>query len=298
MGENLPMKTLCLKISNLFKKIKENNIKSRTSIMEDGNTIVKPFSFGLLYAGIVIFITVFFWNMIVGEFFDRFGYNTFINRMPNFFTILEKMFVDINWSYIDRVYDPLIATIQISLIGTIVGAILAVPFAFLASQNIMGKSRIPVLTKFMLSIIRTFPTLVYALILSFIFGYGTFIGVLATIIFTFGIISKMMYEIIETVDLSSFVAIEATGASKIMAFRTAVVPQIIGRFYSVTLYNFEINLRASAILGLVGAGGIGSILNDQMSLRNYGNTSVILLVLLAVVIAVENLSRYLRGRLS
>jgi phosphonate transport system permease protein len=298
MGENLPMKTLCLKISNLFKKIKENNIKSRTSVMEDGNTIVRPFSFGLLYAGIVIFITVFFWNMIVGEFFDRFGYNTFINRMPNFLTILEAMFIDINWSYIDKVYDPLIATIQISLVGTIVGAILAVPFAFLASQNIMGKSRIPVLTKFMLSIIRTFPTLVYALILSFIFGYGTFIGVLATIIFTFGIISKMMYEIIETVDLSSFVAIEATGASKIMAFRTAVVPQIIGRFYSVTLYNFEINLRASAILGLVGAGGIGSILNDQMSLRNYGNTSIILLVLLAVVIAVENLSRYLRGRLS
>jgi phosphonate transport system permease protein len=298
MGENLPMKTLCLKISNLFKTIKEKNIKSRTSIMDDGSTVVRPFSFGLLYAAILIFITAFFWDMIIGEFFRRFGYNTFINRLPNFLTILEKMFIDINWSYIDKVYDPLIATIQISIVGTIVGAILAIPFSFLASQNIMGKSRIPILTKFMLSIIRTFPTLVYALILSFIFGYGTFIGVLATVIFTFGIISKMMYEIIETVDLSSFVAIEATGASKIMAFRTAVVPQIIGRFYSVTLYNFEINLRASAILGLVGAGGIGSILNDQMSLRNYGNTSVILLVLLAVVIAVENLSRYLRGRLS
>jgi phosphonate transport system permease protein len=292
------MKTLCLKISNFFRWLKDRNIKHRTDVLKDGAQMKRPFSYNLLYAVILITITVYFWNMIVTAFFERFTFNFFMTRLPNFTSILSSMVSEVNWSYLERVIDPLIVTIQISIIGTIIGAILALPFAFLASQNIMGNSKLPIAIKFFLSIIRTFPTLVYALVLSFIFGFGTFIGVLSTIIFTLGIISKMMYEIIETIDMNSFVAIEATGASKLMAFRTAIIPQVIGRFYSVTLYNFEINIRASAILGFVGAGGIGLILNDQMSLRNYGNVSVIVIALLAVVIGVENLSIYLRRRLS
>ena len=292
------MKILCSKISNLLQSLKTKSLQKRILTLSDGTVITKPKSYTLLYSIIILIIFLYFWNLIVSAFFQRFGFQFFISRIPNFFTILNLMISDINFSYFERVIDPLLVTIQISLLGTFIGTLLALPIAFLASQNLMKNSKIPIVIKFVLSIIRTFPTLVYALIFSFIFGFGTFIGLLATIIFTFGIITKMMYEVIETIDLGPFVAIESTGADKFTAFRTSIIPQVSGRFYSIILYNFEINLRASAILGFVGAGGIGLILNDQMSLKEYGNVSMIVLSLLFVVIIVENISRYVRCKLT
>jgi len=292
------MKTLCSKISNLFKDLIKRNQRYRTSELSDGTNITRPFSYAIVIFSLVLIVFIYFWNMIITDFFNRFGFSFFVSRVPNFFTIIQKMVVQVNWSYFSNVVSPLVDTIQISIIGTLVGSLLALPVAILASQNIMGKSYIPGITKFFLSIIRTFPTLVYALIFSFIFGYGTFIGVLATVIFTFSIVTKMLYEIIEAIDMGAFIAIEATGATKLQAFRAAVMPQIIGRYYSIILYNFEINLRASAILGFVNAGGIGIIMNDQMALQKYGNVAVIVLALLIVVIIVQNLSQYLRRRLS
>jgi len=293
------MKILCSKISSQIHKLLKKDEIRRTTTLQDGATIIKPFSFTIFQIIIVISIFVLFWNMIVNEFFQRFGFYFFINNIPNFFTIIQRMITQFNGDYLAQVIQPMKDTIQISILGTLIGAMLSIPFAILASQNIMGsKSKIPVVTKTFLSVIRTFPTLVYALIFSYIFGYGTFIGVLATILFTFGIITKMLYEIIEAIDMGAFIAIEAAGATKLQAFRAAVVPQVIGRFYSVTLYNFEINLRASAILGFVNAGGIGKIMNDQMELQKYGNVSVIVLALLLVVIIVENISQVLRRRLT
>lgn len=292
------MKTLCSKINNFISSLKKRNLEYRTTVLEDGSIVIRPFSYSTISALITLFIFLFFWNMIVSSFFHRFGAARFFGNFDNFLTIIRDMVVNVNWSYFTNVLGPMADTIRISVIGTVFGSIIAIPFAVLASQNIMGKSKIPTVIKFFLSIIRTFPTLVYALTFSYIFGYGPFVGVLATIIFTFGIITKMMYEIIETTDMGSFVAIEAAGATKIQAFRAAIVPQVIGRFYSVVLYNFEINLRASAILGFVNAGGIGMIMNDQMALRRYGNVAVMVLSLLAVVIIVQNISQYLRGKLS
>jgi phosphonate transport system permease protein len=243
-------------------------------------------------------VFAFFWNWIVVSFFNRFGISRFFGNLSNFFTIIKKMILEVNWSFVDDIAGPMADTIRIAVIGTVVGSLIAIPVAILASQNIMGKSKVPTIIKFFLSIIRTFPTLVYALILTYIFGYGPFVGVLATIIFTFGIITKMMYEIIETTDMGAFIAIEAAGATKLQAFSAAVVPQIKGRFYSIVLYNFEINLRASAILGFVNAGGIGRIMNDQMALQKYGDVAVMVLALLFVIIIVQNISQYLRRRLS
>jgi phosphonate transport system permease protein len=189
-------------------------------------------------------------------------------------------------------------TLQIAIMGTLIGALISIPIAFLAAQNIMKNKFITNLVKSLMSLVRTLPTLVYALILAFIFGYGTFVGVLATILFTFGIMTKMLYEFIETIDLGAFVAIEATGANKIKSFVSAIVPQIMGFFLSVSLYNFEINVRSSTILGFVGAGGIGILLNDSMGLREYGKVSLMLVVLLTVVIIIESISRNIRRRLS
>ncbi len=298
------MKTLCSKISNYFKTLAKRNELKRTTVLSDGSKIVKPFSYSVFAIILTIGVFAFFWNMIVSKFFRNFGIVgqsgvvRFFSNFKNFFTIIKDMILEFNVSYIDNIFAPMADTIRIAVIGTAVGALIAIPFAILASQNILGKSKVPSIIKFFLSIVRTFPTLVYAMIFSYIFGYGPFVGVLATILFTFGIITKMMYEIIETTDMGAFIAIEASGATKLQAFRAAVVPQIMGRFLSIVLYNFEINLRASAILGFVNAGGIGRIMNDQMALQKYGDVGLIVLALLVVVLIVQNISQYLRGRLT
>ena len=285
------MKTLCSKINKFF-------INRRTITLSDGSKITKPASTGLLLTLLSIIAFVYFWDLIINDYFERVSFTFFVSRIPNFFTIINSMLLEVDWGYVNNVYQPMIDTLQIAIIGTIIGALLSVPFAFIASQNIVKNKIFTMTIKGVLSLIRTLPTLVYALIFAFIFGYGTFVGVLATIFFTFGIMTKMLYEYIETLDLGAFVAIEATGANKITAFVTAIVPQIMGIFLSITLYNFEINIRASTILGFVGAGGIGILLNDSMGLREYGKVSLMLVILLTVVIAIESGSRSLRKRLS
>lgn len=285
------MKTLCLKIKDFLK----NN---RTIVLSDGSKITRPVNFTILYLLIASLFVVYFWDLIISDYFERVAFNFFVSRIPNFFTILNAMLTNVEWNYAPRVLQPMIDTLQMAIIGTLVGAIISVPFAFIASQNIVKNKYLTMLIKAFLSLIRTLPTLVYALIFAFIFGYGTFVGVLATIFFTFGIMTKMLYEYIETLDLGAFVAIEATGANKITAFITAIIPQILGIFLSITLYNFEINIRSSTILGFVGAGGIGILLNDSMGLREYGRVSVMLVILLTVVIAIESGSRALRKKLS
>jgi phosphonate transport system permease protein len=139
---------------------------------------------------------------------------------------------------------------------------------------------------------------VYAAILSLVFGFGVFAGTVAIAIFTFGILSKMLYENIETIDLSAYTAIEATGATKSRAFLTAIVPQILPSYLSFSLYSFEINIRYAAILGYVGAGGIGLLFDDRMAWRRYDDVAVLIVMLFVVVFTIESLSRYLRRRLT
>jgi phosphonate transport system permease protein len=292
------MKTLCLKIINLFKPIVELSKKNRTFILKDGTKVTKPFSYAFINLVIVTAVFLYFWNMIVIRYFSVIRFDFFLSRIPNFFSIIQQMITQVDWSYFSEIIKPMTDTLQIAIMGTLIGALISIPIAFLAAQNIIKNKFITTLVKGAMSLIRTLPTLVYALILAFIFGYGTFVGVLATILFTFGIMTKMLYEFIETIDLGAFVAIEATGANKIKSFVSAIVPQILGFFISISLYNFEINVRSSTILGFVGAGGIGILLSDSMGLREYGKVSLMLVVLLTVVIIIESISRNIRRRLS
>lgn len=292
------MKTLCLKISKFFKPIVQLSRNNRTFILKDGTKVTKPFSYTFINLAILTGIFIYFWNLIITRYFSVVRFDFFVSRIPNFFSIIQQMVTQVDWSYFSEIIQPIIDTLQIAIMGTLIGALISIPIAFLAAQNVIKNKFITTLVKGVMSLIRTLPTLVYALILAFIFGYGTFVGVLATILFTFGIMTKMLYEFIETIDLGAFIAVEATGANKIKSFVSAIVPQIMGFFLSVSLYNFEINVRSSTILGFVGAGGIGILLNDSMGLREYGKVSLMLIVLLTVVIIIESISRTIRRRLS
>lgn len=273
-------------------------VETRTLTLSDGTVSTRPFSFQLINFTAVFLVFALFWDMIVGAYFRKTSLWLFLRRVPNFFNILTKMVTTLEFSYLADIIDPLIDTVQMAILGTAIGALFSLPVAFLASQNIVKNKVVSGFFKILMSLIRTFPTLVYAAVLAFVFGYGTLVGVIATAIFTFGILTKMLYEVIETLDMGGFIALEATGANKLKAFAAAILPQIMGSFLSFTLYNFEINIRASAILGYVGAGGIGILLDENMSWREYGRIGIIMFALFVVVILIENVSRYLRRRLS
>lgn len=218
-------------------------------------------------------------------------------RGHEFFSILAQM-IPPKTSYLQNIWQPLFDTIKMSLLGSIVGCTLALPLAIAASSNIVKNRYVISVIRLLISIVRTLPTLIIALLATFVFGLGTMAGTIAIAIFTFGIVVKMLYEQIETVDMGAFEAVEAMGATKLRAFVAAVLPQVLPYYLSTCLYCFEINVRYASILGYVGAGGIGLILNEKIGWRQYGHVGMILLVLFVTVFLIESVSKALRKKLS
>jgi phosphonate transport system permease protein len=273
-------------------------LKTRTTRLADGTLSIRPVSLTWFYSLLVVVIVVYFFNLIVLNYFRQISFSFFVSRIPNFFTILAQMVTQLDVDYLSNTLNPLLDTLKMAYLGTLIGSLTALPIAFLASQNIVKNRYLSITMKLILSLFRTLPSILYALIFAFVFGYGTFVGTISLAVFTLAISSKILYENIETLDMGAFQAIESTGATKLQAFTVSILPQIYGNFVSTALYSFEINIRYSAILGFVGAGGIGILLNDAMSLRDYGKVSVMLLGLLFLVLITENVSRYVRKRVN
>ena len=143
-----------------------------------------------------------------------------------------------------------------------------------------------------LSIVRTIPTLVAALIATYIWGLGTMAGTFAIAVFTFAYVGKQLYEMIETVDMGAYEAMEAMGAGKAYSFISAIMPQVLPAYMSVCLFCFEGNVRYAAILGYVGAGGLGLILNEKISWREFHKVGTILFLLFLTVCVIESANRY------
>lgn len=264
---------------------------SRTYPLASGEQVVQPFSFMPLILLILLLLMAVAWDV------TSFRIDVLVRRFSNFFDILLQM-NNPDWSYLERVQGPMLDTIQMSFLGSLLGSLFSLPVAFLASANINKNKFLLWFTRLVLSVFRTLPVLVYAAILALVFGFGTLAGTLAIMMFTFAIMSKMLYEVIETIDLGAYTAVESTGSTKPVAFVTAILPQILPAYLSLSLYSFEINIRYAAILGWVGAGGIGLLMDDRMSWRAYNDVFVILLVLFLIVVSIEQLSRYVRKRLA
>ena len=220
-----------------------------------------------------------------------------IHKFSKMLDLLAKIFQP-NWEFFPKVISPLIDTIKMSVLGTVIGCVLALPVAILSSSNINRSLPLVSFFRFILALIRTLPTLIIALVCALIFSLGTFSGTVAIAIFTFGIVAKMLFERIETIDMGPFEAMEALGANKFQAFWSACVPQILPVYLSHSLYCFEMNIRASAILGYVGAGGLGITINERIGWRDYNSLGMVLLSLFVVVVAIDFFSEYLRKKLS
>ena len=219
-----------------------------------------------------------------------------VKRCAQLGVILGKIFHP-DFSFLPKVIGPLIDTIKMSLLGTIIGCTLALPIAILSSSNINKNKILLSLCKFLLAIVRTLPTIIIATIAALIFSLGTFAGTVAITIFTFGVVGKMLFESIETIDMGPFEAMESFGANKFEAFWSACIPQIFPTYLSHCLYCFEMNIRAASILGYVGAGGLGLLINERIGWRDYNSLGTVLLVLFIAVVLVDFLSTYFRKKL-
>lgn len=265
--------------------------KPQVITLANGHTTVRPRSRMPLI--LLVLAAVVVWSLRL----TGFDMSTIISRFSKLLDILAKLFQP-TWGFFPKVVGPLVDTVKMSILGTVIGCLLALPIAVLASSNINHMKFIVSALRVILGLIRTVPTLVIALVCALIFGLGTFAGTISIAIFTFGIVAKMLYESIETIDMGPFEAMEALGANKTRAFWSACVPQILPVYLSHCLYCFEMNIRASAILGYVGAGGLGITINECIGWRDYNSLGMVLLTLFVVVVSIEFFSEYLRKKLS
>ncbi|WP_168118757.1 phosphonate ABC transporter, permease protein PhnE [Paenibacillus sp. HB172176] len=190
----------------------------------------------------------------------------------------------------------LLETAAIAFQGTLVGAVLAVPLAFLAASNLVPKP-IAWLTRFALIIIRTIPALVYGLIFIRVTGPGPFAGVLTVGLTSIGMLAKLYVDAIEELDTRVLESMESVGCTTFEKIRFGIVPQLMSIFTSIMIYRFDMNMREASILGLVGAGGIGAPLIFAMRGYKWDEAGSILIGLVALILIIELVSNKLRSKL-
>ena len=188
-------------------------------------------------------------------------------------------------------------TVAIAFLGTLFGAILAVPMAFLSARNITGKfySYFGVIS---VTMIRTFPVFILGLMFIRVTGPGPFAGVMTISVASIGMMTKLYVESIEDIDKGVLEALDATGASTLQKIRYGIIPQLSANFISNSIYRFEINVRNATILGLVGAGGIGFTLISAMSAYRWKDAAAALWGIIIVVLVIEYASTRIRKKIS
>jgi len=188
-------------------------------------------------------------------------------------------------------------TLVIAYLGTALGAVGAFVLCFLASSNIVASRTTVFVTRRFLEFCRTVPELVFALTFVVAFGLGPVPGVLAIAIHTFGALGKQFAEVVENIDMKPFEGVTSTGATWVEAVRFAAVPQVISNFASYGLLRFEINVRGAAIMGFVGAGGIGQDLLEAIRKFYYSDVSAMLLMIIATVVVIDMATERVRHAL-
>ncbi len=199
-----------------------------------------------------------------------------------------------NWEVLPAVSGAMVETIQIAFVGTLLGFIMALPLA-LPSTRTLFPPAVTLPLKLLLGIVRTVPSLLWAIIFVVAFGLGPRAGALGIAFYTLGFLGKLYYEAFEGVDLEVTEAVRSVGANRLQLLRYALLPEAANTIISQLLFVFEYNVRASAIMGFVGAGGIGFYILGYVQLLQYQSLTTALLVTLVVVLVIDFLSSRLRS---
>ncbi|MBU5219678.1 phosphonate ABC transporter, permease protein PhnE [Bacillus albus] len=224
------------------------------------------------------------------------SFSKLVIGFPNMMDLLKEM-VPPDWSYFQVITTAMLDTIRMAIIGTTLGAILAIPLALFAASNVFTSTFLYGPARLVLNFIRTIPDLLLAAIFVAIFGIGPLPGILALTFFSIGLVAKLLYESIESIDPGPLEAMTVVGANKVQWIMYGVIPQVKAHFVSYVLYTFEVNVRAAAVLGLVGAGGIGLYYDRTLGFLQYEQTASIIIYTLVVVLLIDYVSTLLREKL-
>jgi phosphonate transport system permease protein len=201
-----------------------------------------------------------------------------------------------NVSIWTQAFRPALETLDTALLGTVAGAVFAVPLAALAARNTAPSPVMYHAARASIALFRAIPDLVWALLFVTAVGLGAFPGVLALSVHSIGMLGRLFAEVIEDMDMGPVEALSLTGAGRMAVFTHAVVPGVAPTLLGIALYRLDENIRSSIVLGFVGAGGIGFQLLSAMNLFQYHDVSFYLIVNFALVVAAERVSAALRKR--
>lgn len=202
-----------------------------------------------------------------------------------------------DWGFFPRTIPSLVETLQMAIIATAIGSAISLPLSFLAARNTAPHAAARALVRAILNVVRAVPDLLYAAILVAMVGVGALPGILALVLFNVGILVKLVSEAIDTNDIGPLEAGRAVGATQTQINRTLALPDAWPAFANQALYVFELNVRASTVLGLVGAGGLGLLIDAVRTFYRYDQLSLIILEILIIVIALDAVSSAIRRRL-
>ncbi len=228
-----------------------------------------------------------------------------VNVIPEFLQDAPEQIVDlfarmwpVDWHYYPTtVHAALVETLHIATLGTVLAIVLATPVGLMAATNITPWPGLRLFAKFILVSSRSVNSLVWALLFVAIFGPGALAGTLAIAFRSIGFVGKLLAEALEEAHKGPVEALTATGAPWSSIILKAYWPQVQPSFWSIALFRWDINIRESAVLGLVGAGGIGTALEDALNLLYWDQVAMTLLAIFAVVIAAEIAVTFIRSRI-
>ncbi|MDR2888258.1 MAG: phosphonate ABC transporter, permease protein PhnE [Lachnospiraceae bacterium] len=194
-------------------------------------------------------------------------------------------------------YLPLIEdTVLFAVVGTYLSAFLAFIFGLLISEKINPYKPLRLVVKFIISFLRNVPVLIWAALLIYIFGIGNMVGLIALVFATLGFLSRSYAESIDEIAGTKLESLKACGASRMQILFHGLIPEFIPAWINWTLFSFEINIRASAILGMVGAGGIGIMIQTNIRLFKYNEALSLVIILVCMVLVTEFITNKVRAR--
>ncbi len=271
-------------------------LRNATKVSEEAP---KPFyktPRGIFYSILFIVIFILSWNLA------QVDLGKFLEPAPTFGKVLlDFVSVDTSLPVWELVIRNLLITVFQALLATTLGALVALPFAFLAARNITGRVRatqwIYYSTRFILSFLRSIEAVLYVSIFVFWVGVGAFAGMLALSVTTFGLIGKLFSEAVENIEEGPVEALTATGANRLQSIAYAIVPQIVPPFISYAIYQWDINIRLATIIGLAGGGGIGQLFQNYVGQLQYHKAGAVILAIVIVVSLMDFASAKIRERL-
>jgi phosphonate transport system permease protein len=243
----------------------------------------------LIVAGAAAVLAWCFWDTIM--------FDTDWQRMGGALGIvgtLERFFL-IDWSLLPKLFVPALETLMMATLGTLLGCVLSLPVAWFGAANVTPNKYIfyPV-GRFLMVLSRSIHEIIWALLFVGAVGLGALPGVLAVAMRSIGFISKITAEAIENIDPKPVEAIRAVGGNQFQVMYYGIVPQILPVIIGTIIFEWDINIRRSAIMGLVGAGGLGLVFFRQMAMFNYGGVTLVVLAVLVLIAIGEVVSHYAR----